>query len=188
MIDDHLRLGPMPEASIDAEALGRHLQQLRETRGWSLSRLANDAGIAKSNLCRLEQGNGNPTLDTLWRLAAQLEVPFGTLIKPVTAVLDDQGVQIQLIDQGHDRPSVDVYWMHLDAQVERWSLGHPKGVRETITVISGSLRTGAEELTRTLAPGDSHSFAADGPHLYATEDQASSAIVTIVYPTRTVPT
>ena len=58
--------------------LGQHLQSLRLARGWSLSQLAAAAGSAKSNLSRLEQGNGNPTLDTIWRLAVQLGVPFGT--------------------------------------------------------------------------------------------------------------
>ena len=60
--------------------LGRNLQKLRLDKGLSLSKLAADAGIAKSNLSRLEQGTGNPTIDTIWRLAVQLDVPFGSLV------------------------------------------------------------------------------------------------------------
>lgn len=67
---------------LSLNTLGQHLQALRLERGWSLSQLANEAGITKSNLCRLEQGNGNPTRDTLWRLAVQLNLPFGTLVAP----------------------------------------------------------------------------------------------------------
>ena len=63
---------------LSLETLGRHLQSLRVARGWSLSGLAAAAGVAKSNLSRLEQGNGNPTLDTIWRLAVQLNVPSAT--------------------------------------------------------------------------------------------------------------
>ncbi|MBU0912674.1 MAG: helix-turn-helix domain-containing protein, partial [Gammaproteobacteria bacterium] len=90
------------------DTLGRHIQSLRIARGLSLSQLAADAGIAKSNLSRLEQGNGNPTLDTIWRLSLQLQVPFGNLIAPVSALVGtlvgEKGVQVRLIDQGKDNP------------------------------------------------------------------------------------
>ena len=82
--------------------LGQHLQRLRQERGLSLSQLAAAAGIAKSNLSRLEQGNGNPTLDTIWRLAVQLNMPFGTLVAPITVPLGEDGVQVRLIDQGQE--------------------------------------------------------------------------------------
>lgn len=181
MIEPFSQAGFSSDHTLHAEALGRHLQHLRQLRGWSLSRLANDAGVAKSNLSRLEQGNGNPTLDTLWRLASCLDVPFGTLIKPVTTALDDQGVQVQLIDQGDSQPAVDVYWMRLDPDVYRLSAAHPAGVHETVTVISGRLTTGPEYQSHTLGPGQSITFAADRPHLYASNHQATSATVTIVY-------
>ncbi len=75
--------------------LGRHIQLLRTERGLSLSQLAADAGIAKSNLSRIEQGEGNPTLDTIWRLAMQLDVPFGNLVAPVSgAPLGEDGVEV----------------------------------------------------------------------------------------------
>lgn len=90
--------------SLSLSTLGLHIQALRLERGWSLSQLANAAGIAKSNLSRLEQGNGNPTLDTIWRLAVQLNVPFGTLVSPLSVPLDEDGVQVRLIDQGIDTP------------------------------------------------------------------------------------
>ena len=96
---------------LSLNTLGHHLQALRLERGWSLSQLASEAGIAKSNLCRLEQGNGNPTLDTIWRLAVQLNVPFGTLVAPIAVPLGEDGVQVRLIDQGKDTPQVDAYWM-----------------------------------------------------------------------------
>ena len=102
--------------SLSLNTLGHHLQRLRLERGWSLSQLASEAGIAKSNLCRLEQGNGNPTLDTIWRLAVQLNVPFGTLVAPISVPLGEDGVQVRLIDQGKDCPQVDAYWMRCAPQ------------------------------------------------------------------------
>ncbi|KXS38007.1 XRE family transcriptional regulator [Modicisalibacter tunisiensis] len=161
--------------------LGRHLQTLRRTRGWSLSHLAERAGIAKSNLSRLEQGDGNPTLDTLWRLAIRLEVPFGALVAPITATLGEDGVTVQLIDQGHDAPAVDAYWMRCEPHTCRRAEAHSPGTREYLSLISGALEAGPLEAMQALAVGDQYAFAADRPHAYRTGDTAATCLLTIVY-------
>jgi XRE family transcriptional regulator, regulator of sulfur utilization len=163
------------------DTLGRHIQSLRIARGLSLSQLAADAGIAKSNLSRLEQGNGNPTLDTIWRLSLQLQVPFGNLIAPVSALVGDSGVQVRLIDQGKDNPPVDAYWMSCAPFTERKAEAHAAGTVESITLISGQLEVGIEGDCKTLTAGQSHSFSADEPHLYRTGESWATALLTIVY-------
>ncbi|WP_447556596.1 helix-turn-helix domain-containing protein [Vreelandella sp. EE22] len=161
--------------------LGRHLQTLRQARGLSLSQLASAAGMAKSNLSRLEQGSGNPTLDTIWRLALQLEVSFGTLVAPINETLDDDGVQVQLIEQGAGPPPVDAYWMRCAPQTERRAEAHSPGASETLFLISGKLEAGADGALSTLLPGDSLSFKADRPHLYRTQDDSASLLITVTY-------
>ncbi|SDL27330.1 transcriptional regulator, XRE family with cupin sensor [Modicisalibacter muralis] len=163
------------------KTLGNHLQALRQARGWSLSQLAAQAGIAKSNLSRLEQGDGNPTLDTLWRLAMQLAVPFGTLVAPITATLGEDGVTVQLIDQGKDRPAVDAYWMRCEPHTHRRAEPHSPGTREFLNVVSGTLTAGPIEAMRPLAAGDRFDFPADRPHAYRTETETATFLLTIVY-------
>ena len=77
---------------LNLVVLGRNLQQLRLAKGVSLSQLASDAGIAKSNLSQLENGSGNPTLDTIWRLAMQLDTSFGSLVDSVNTPIEDNGM------------------------------------------------------------------------------------------------
>ena len=48
----------------------------------SLTELAKRAGIAKSTLSQLENGTGNPSLETLWALGTALGVPLSRLIDP----------------------------------------------------------------------------------------------------------
>lgn len=163
------------------DTLGRHLQALRLARGLSLSQLAQDAGIAKSNLSRLEQGCGNPTLDTVWRIAIQLNVPFGNLVAPICAPVFDDGMQVRLIDQGTDDPHVDVYWMSCAPHAQRRAEPHSPGSYESITIISGQLEVGTEGHTRRLNPGESHTFPADQPHLYRAGETWVTLLVTIVY-------
>ena len=161
--------------------LGQHLQSLRQARGWSISHLANAAGMAKSNLCRLEQGNGNPTLDTIWRLAVQLNVPFGALVAPISVPLREDGVHVQLIDQGKGSPPVDAYWMRCAPHTLRHAEAHTPGTKETLTLISGWLEAGPEGAVGTLTPGESLTFRADKPHLYRTQDQEATMLLTVTY-------
>lgn len=167
--------------SLSLSTLGHHLQALRVERGWSLSQLASAAGVAKSNLSRLEQGNGNPTLDTIWRLAVQLNVPFGTLVAPISVPLGEHGVQVRLIDQGTDTPQVDAYWMRCAPNTLRHAEPHTPGAVESLTLVSGWLEAGPEGATRTLTAGESMTFAADQPHLYRTEEAWATLLLTVVY-------
>ncbi|WP_146873373.1 helix-turn-helix domain-containing protein [Halovibrio variabilis] len=166
---------------LSRNTLGQHLQALRQERGWSLSQLATAAGIAKSNLSRLEQGNGNPTLDTIWRLAVQLNTPFGTLVAPISEPLGEDGVQVRLIDQGKGFPQVDAYWMRCAPHTLRHAEAHTTGTRESLTLISGWLEAGPEGATTTLTPGDTVTFPADQPHLYRTQTAEAMVIMTITY-------
>ncbi|GGF80436.1 helix-turn-helix domain-containing protein [Alteromonas lipolytica] len=161
--------------------LGQHLQQLRHERGLSLSQLAADAGIAKSNLSRLEQGNGNPTLDTIWRLAVQLNVPFSALVAPVTRQLDESGIEVRLIDQGQDNPGVDAYWMSIAPDMERIAEAHGPGTSESITLIRGELEVGTMDKLKRLTAGETCTFVADQPHLYRTAEHGAAFLITIIY-------
>ncbi|WP_251978693.1 helix-turn-helix domain-containing protein [Salinicola avicenniae] len=164
-------------------SLGQHLQGLRQERGLSLSQLAGRAGIAKSNLSRLEQGQGNPTLDTLWRLARELDTSFGSLVAPIATPVEEPGVSVTLIERSDAIPAVDAYLMHLAPNTLRRAEAHPTGTRETLQVIAGELEAGTSDTARILGAGDLHRFAADRPHHYRTRDNAASVLVTVLYAT-----
>lgn len=60
-------------------ALGLRIAQLRAERGMSQRKLALVLGMDRVTLNRIEQGRGNPTLDTLQRIADGLDVPIEEL-------------------------------------------------------------------------------------------------------------
>lgn len=161
--------------------LGRRLQELRMAQNLSLSQLAADAGIAKSNLSRLEQGIGNPTIDTIWRLAVQLNVPFGTIVAPMCESMDEDGVQVRLMDQGHGDPKVDVYFVTYAPNTTRKAEAHSKGTTERVTVVSGELTCGNRKASETLTAGQSFEFSADKAHVYRSGDVWTTAVITIAY-------
>lgn len=163
------------------ETLGQHIKTLRLERGLSLSKLASDAKLAKSSLSLLEQGKGNPTIETIWRLAIQMNVPFGNLIEPLNESLDDQDVQVKLIDQGKERPKVDAYWVSCLPNVTRMAEPHSLGTKESITMISGQLEVGQLDQTVHLNAGDQYDFDADQAHMYRSGSAGASYLVVVTY-------
>src|SRR5919199_3395634 len=71
--------------------VAREIRAHREARGLSLSATAARAGLSKTSLATIESGAGNPSLETLWRIARALDVTVGTLLA------EDDPVRSQLI-------------------------------------------------------------------------------------------
>ena len=63
------------------EVIAVNLHRLRTARRLSLAALAARADVAKATLANLEQGRGNPTIETLWSLALALGVAFSDLLE-----------------------------------------------------------------------------------------------------------
>ena len=52
-----------------AQHLSATLKTLRQQRGWSLSRLAEETGVSKAMLGQIERNESSPTVATLWKIA-----------------------------------------------------------------------------------------------------------------------
>ena len=62
------------------QRFGQQLQRLRTTRGLTQEQLAVRAGLARVYVAKLEQGDNDPTLSTLARLAKTLKVSVTELL------------------------------------------------------------------------------------------------------------
>lgn len=165
--------------------IGSNLLRLRGQRGLTLAGLSERSGIAKSTLSQLENGEGNPTIETLWAIANALGTPFGDLVDEARGDhgnLSTQGVNVRFIERSTADPPMEVYLMELLAGCHKYSAPHPAGVRERITVLSGALWAGDIDRPQMLRAGDSHAFEAHLPHVYAATEQGGRALVVIEYP------
>ncbi|HEU5315226.1 MAG TPA: helix-turn-helix transcriptional regulator [Chloroflexota bacterium] len=70
----------MPAADGERAAAGARLRAVRQRRGVSQSELARRTSAARTYLVALEQGQHEPSLDLLRRIAAALQVPLAGLI------------------------------------------------------------------------------------------------------------
>jgi transcriptional regulator with XRE-family HTH domain len=60
-------------------AIGARLRRMRQDKGLTVEALASAAGLNKGFLSRLERGAKQPSIDTVLRLSAALNVPVGQL-------------------------------------------------------------------------------------------------------------
>jgi transcriptional regulator with XRE-family HTH domain len=61
--------------------VARILRREREKRGLSMNQVAERAGLSQQMVSYVERGMRNPTLETLLRMAAALEIDFAEMIR-----------------------------------------------------------------------------------------------------------
>jgi transcriptional regulator with XRE-family HTH domain len=61
-------------------ALGRNVRALRLRREWSQEVLAENAGLNRGQISEIELANGNPSVETITKLALALQVKPGELL------------------------------------------------------------------------------------------------------------
>lgn len=62
--------------------LGRRVRELRKARDWTLEQAAREAGLARSTLSKIENGQMSPTYDALKKLAVGLQISVPQLFTP----------------------------------------------------------------------------------------------------------
>ena len=62
--------------------LGARVRELRKARGWTLEQAAQQAGLARSTLSKIENDQMSPTYDALKKLAVGLEISVPQLFTP----------------------------------------------------------------------------------------------------------
>ena len=186
-----------PDESVDSlvRAVAANVRALRVQAGLTLADLAAAAGLGKSTLAQLESGRANPSVETLWAIAAALRVPFARIVDEERASLrvvrasdvpamrseETPGWAGRLLAASHRRGTFDLYALDLEAGAVRHADPHHAGVVEHLVVVVGRLRAGPQSGPVELGPGDLVSFAADVPHVYEGIETVH-AVLLMAYP------
>jgi len=70
------------EDSAEPLDLGARVRELRKEQGWTLEQAARQAGLARSTLSKIENGQMSPTYDALKKLATGLRISVPQLFTP----------------------------------------------------------------------------------------------------------
>src|SRR4051812_40534158 len=131
--------------------IARHLRALRGARGWSLATLAARAGLSKTIVAKIESGDGNPSLETLLRLAGALDITIGSLLRaerpPRTSVTprsdgfvrSESGLQAGGVGSDGRSRRVETSELLLEPGADYHPKPHPPGTEELVVCVSGAL-------------------------------------------------
>lgn len=163
--------------------VAREIRAHREARGLSLTATATRAGLSKTILATIESGAGNPSLETLGRIARALDVTVGTLLAeddPVRSKLIrrsdgelltfESGIRGRLIYVDGRERRLEALEMRLEPGMHYRSGAHAPGTEELVICLDGTLAVGPEGHEEHLGEGDALHFAADIAHSYRSDD------------------
>lgn len=164
-------------------AIGEIIGQRRAAKGLSLQDLSNLSGVSKGMISQIENGQVNPTLAIMWKLAAGLGMRLQDLFEgdspaptnePLVFLTEENcptlastknGYRIQILSSVDMVERVELYLVHLDPTGVMESQAHAAGTVEILTVIKGEV-----EVSTGTNPGkavkalESVRYAADVPH------------------------
>lgn len=86
-----------PPQSLD---LGARVRELRKSRDWTLEQAAKSAGLARSTLSKIENGQMSPTYDALKKLASGLQISVPQLFTPAKGTTTSQRLAITQNGEG----------------------------------------------------------------------------------------
>src|SRR4051794_24564825 len=135
----------MAEAAALHQRIAAVVRARRRERGASLADVAAESGLSKAILSRIENGAGNPSIETLFRIGRALDLPLAALVgdddaprataipaRSGTELHADSGMTAWLVHaqaQGH---TTEVYELDLPAGTEQRTAGHLPGTHELV--------------------------------------------------------
>ena len=172
----------MSEAATAADVVALISMSLRRERarsGVSLTDLAKRAGVAKSTRSQLENGVGNPSLETLWALAQALGIPLSRLVDPprpgIQVIRAGEGPVMHAERAAYDAALLascppgarrDIYRVIGQPNAPHIAHPHMPGTMEHLILGSGRVLAGPEGEAVELGPGDYLRYPSDVPHIF----------------------
>lgn len=129
-----------------------NLKELRTERNLTLGQLSKISGISKAMLSDIEKGGSNPTINTIWKIANGLNVPYTKLMEGIekeATIIRKSETVAQNGETEHYRVycyfrntpvrNFELFYVELDANSSNASIGHSEKAQEYLYIIQGEL-------------------------------------------------
>jgi DNA-binding XRE family transcriptional regulator len=189
---------PDPDSldSPELQEVGRTIRQLRKKNGLSMAALAERAGLSQPFISQLESGAHTPSLMTLYRVSAALEVLPGELfgtIPPLTGWVRHEPSRISASDQPHAPVAtvlvpggsggiLEAYEWQVSPDVQDQQWWQHEG-EDLIYVISGTILVevqGSTQVSQISAGESAHLIETNRPHRWRLAGEEPARILLVV--------
>lgn len=188
------------ERKAEEELVGEKIREIRNQRGWTLKKLADQSKLNINTLSMVEKGKTSPSIGTLQRLARALDVP-------ITSFFDSSDLSKQIVFTAHNnRPEATcchaliqnlgkdlkdntiepfIITMEKDAGSGGRTLVHTGF--EFAYCLSGEILYLIEEMEYPMSAGDSVVFPAQLPHRWENTYKGESQMIIVFTPVSQTP-
>lgn len=176
------------------EIVSGRIRDRRRDQRLSLDRLAALAGVSKGMLVQIEQGQANPSIATLCKVAAALGASVADLVQvagrhpaevmpaasPRLLWRGPKGGSATLL-VGSAGPDMLELWSWELRPGERYDApAHPEGTQELLHVVRGRLALAFGEVSYVIETGGSAVAQTDRPHAYACDGKRPAQFTMVV--------
>lgn len=176
--------------------IAENLKRLRLERNLSLGQLSELSEVSKVMLSQIEKGDTNPTINTIWKIAKGLNVPY-------TVLIDKQENHISVVRKSEAREqssedgtyriycyygntphrNFELFLLEIDSSAVYTSVGHSEKSQEYIIVLEGGLLLSTNKEDYLLKKEESICFSSAAPHTYKSCGETTlKAVVVNFYP------
>lgn len=175
--------------------IGPFINAYRKRQSLTLAELAQISGVSRSMLSEIERGTANPSLATVWALAAALKVDISELIvgkvterRPQIELssssftpeikTEDGSCTLRILSPPNHAERYEWYDLNFQPNGSLDSQPHAKGTREHLTVLEGALRVIAGSEVVEVPEGATARYPADVLHsIHNLSDRPARALL-----------
>lgn len=172
------------------------LKNLRQQRGWSLDKAAQETGVSKAMLGQIERQESSPTVATLWKIATGFHTSFSSFLEEPTADMQDlvycsdqspilshadEKIRINALFPFDEQLKFELFVIELLPGCEQLSTPHEYGVIEHIIVVSGTMEVLLNKVWHPLQKGEGFRFNANQVHGYRNLGRESAFFHNIIH-------
>ncbi|KTC76923.1 helix-turn-helix domain-containing protein [Legionella brunensis] len=176
--------------------IAKTLRSLRQQRGWSLDKAAQETGVSKAMLGQIEREESSPTVAILWKIATGFQVSFSSFLAESTLssqeliyrYAPEQGlkpveeqIRIKALFPFDKQLRFEMFVIELLPGCEQLSTPHEQGVIEHVIVISGKMEVLINDVWQPLQCGEGLRFDAHQPHGYRNNGHENALFHNIIH-------
>ena len=169
--------------------IAKNLNRIRTSRGWSLDTAAEQTGVSKGMLYQIEQGNANPSINVLGKIASGLRIEFTELIasppedsylvkiNEVYPIKESEKYTVKTCFPYEDNKKIELYHIEILPGGVYHSGGHGGGTREYLAVLSGSLTVDTGREIQEVKTNEIFRFNCEEEHKYINNKEEKTSFI-----------
>lgn len=180
-----------------SQSIAAAVRRLRTGRSWTLDEVATRSGVSRRLIVQIEQGEANPSIGTLLRLADAFGVALTDLFSTPDASLVDVRGPAEAIELWHgpdggrallqvSRGPLELWVWTLQAGESHISDAHNAGALELVNVRKGTLTLEVGDEQVQVKTGHSAWFDASRQHAYRNATRGEVTFTLVVLDSATI--